>query len=89
VEPYNFAEKPVKMAELVCDGHQARRLLARFERFQRVVLDFQDVDLIGQAFADEVFRVFGQDHPEVTIHQINANERIQQMVSRVLSQKPR
>ena len=37
---------------------QARRLLARVDRFRTVVLDFKGVDAIGQAFADEVFRVF-------------------------------
>jgi hypothetical protein len=42
---------------------EAKRLLQRVERFRRVVLDFSGVALIGQSFADEVFRVFANAHP--------------------------
>jgi len=37
---------------------QAKRLLVRFERFKEIILDFENVESIGQAFADEIFRVF-------------------------------
>jgi hypothetical protein len=53
---------PVKMAEHspndLISRSQAKRLLLRIDRFRRVVLDFQSVNQIGQAFADEIFRVF-------------------------------
>lgn len=64
---------------------QAKRLLARFDRFKEVLLDFKDVDLIGQAFADEIFRVFCNSNPEVNIEFTNANNQVSRMIYRALS----
>lgn len=61
---------------------QAKRLLTRFERFKVVMLDFSGVDSIGQAFADEVFRVFKNQYPEVEIKYINASQDVKRMISR-------
>lgn len=36
---------------------QARRICNRLEEFKEVILDFQDVEYMGQGFADEVFKV--------------------------------
>jgi hypothetical protein len=55
---------------------QAKRLLTRAERFKEVFLDFKGVTEIGQGFADEVFRVFVRDHPDVKIYHINASEDV-------------
>jgi len=62
---------------------QAKRLLARFERFERVELDFTDVDEIGQGFADEVFRVFQVSHPNSQIVAINCNPQVDAMIKHV------
>jgi hypothetical protein len=51
-------------------------LIARFERFKVVLLDFEDVNEIGQAFADELFRVYGNDHPAVELVPINMTEPV-------------
>jgi len=59
---------------------QARRLVARLEQFEEVVLDFQDVEAIGQAFADEVFRVFRASHPAVRVVWCNTNPQIDRMI---------
>lgn len=61
---------------------QAKRLLNRFDRFKVVVLDFKGVESVGQAFADEVFRVFRDGHPEIDIVPINASSAVKQMISR-------
>jgi anti-sigma regulatory factor (Ser/Thr protein kinase)/anti-anti-sigma regulatory factor/Fe-S cluster biosynthesis and repair protein YggX len=61
---------------------QAKRLLSRFDRFREVVLDFKGVDFVGQAFADEIFRVFRLSHPSTQVIPINMNEEIEKMVSR-------
>jgi len=68
--------------EQLISRSQAKRLLGRFDRFKMVVLDFKGIKSIGQAFADEVFRVFVQAHPEVILAEINANETVQGMISR-------
>ncbi len=51
--------------------------------FKTVVLNFKDVPTIGQGFADEVFRVFRIEHPDVDVLAINANEEVQMMIGRV------
>jgi anti-sigma regulatory factor (Ser/Thr protein kinase) len=61
---------------------QAKRLLIRFDRFKEIVLDFQDVESIGQAFADEIFRVFQNEHPNINLHSINTNEQVLNMIKR-------
>jgi len=62
---------------------QAKRLLTRFERFKEIVLDFDNVDSIGQAFADEIFRVFTSQNPNVHLKPVNTNEQVQKMIAHV------
>ena len=61
---------------------QARRMLSGLEKFRSVILDFGRVPTIGQAFADEVFRVFQRQHPDVVIKPSNMNEAVKFMVER-------
>lgn len=61
---------------------QARRLLHTLTRFREVSLDFSGIPTVGQAFADEVFRVFRNAHPEVTIVPENMNENVAFMIRR-------
>jgi anti-sigma regulatory factor (Ser/Thr protein kinase) len=61
---------------------QAKRLLLGLEKFKNVVLDFKGVASVGQAFVDEVFRVFRNEHPGITIQYINANEEVDSMIKR-------
>lgn len=68
--------------EKLLSRSQAKRLLARFDRFETVILDFTGVDLIGQAFADEVFRVFPQSHPRVKLSVANAGSEVKAMIRR-------
>jgi anti-sigma regulatory factor (Ser/Thr protein kinase) len=63
---------------------QAKRLLARVERFREVVFDFKGVSMIGQAFADEIFRVFQNQNPQVHLTWINADAQIEGMIAHVL-----
>jgi len=87
-EDYGFTKTivPVKLMRYGDDNlvsrSQAKRLLARFDRFKTVVLDFSGVASIGQAFADEVFRVFRLKHPEVEIVPVHASSEVKRMISR-------
>ena len=56
--------------------------MARIDLFKSVILDFKDVPYIGQAFADEIFRVFANEHPDIEILVLNANEEVAKMISR-------
>jgi len=53
------------------------------EKFKIVVFDFEDVSMIGQAFADQIFRVFNNHYPQVEIKHINANKDVEDMIRRV------
>lgn len=87
-EEYTFAKTivPVRLAqyegEKLVSRSQAKRLSQRFERFRHVVLDFEGVAEIGQAFADELFRVFAMAHPAVVLAPINMTSAVASMVSR-------
>ena len=90
-EDYGFTKTvvPVKLMRYGDDNlvsrSQAKRLLARFDRFKVVILDFSSVALVGQAFADEVFRVFKAKHPEVELVAIHASAEVKKMISRAQS----
>lgn len=62
---------------------QARRLMAGLEKFKEIVLDFDKVEAIGQGFADEIFRVYKNSHPDKDIDFINANPEVRFMINRV------
>jgi len=90
-ENYSFSKTvvPVRLAqyghEKLISRSQAKRLLVRIDRFKVVIFDFDGVETIGQAFADEVFRVFRKHHPEVELHYVNACKDVEQMISRAES----
>jgi len=71
--------------EKLVSRSQAKRVLARFDRFDEVLLDFEGVDFMGQAFADEIFRVYRQKHPETEIHWIRANPRIDTTIKTIIN----
>lgn len=87
-DDYAFARTvvPVRLArvgdESLVSRSQAKRLLQRVEHFRHVVLDFAEVARVGQAFADEIFRVFANAHPEVELLPVNALPEVQQMIRR-------
>jgi hypothetical protein len=61
---------------------QAKRLVHGLERFREVVLDFEGVDLVGQGFADQVFRIWARQHPEVRLIPVAMSEPVAFMVER-------
>jgi anti-sigma regulatory factor (Ser/Thr protein kinase) len=87
-DEYGFTKTvvPVKLMRYGDDNlvsrSQAKRLLVRFDRFKVVMLDFSGVATVGQAFADEVFRVFRTKHPEVELIPIHASSEVKRMISR-------
>lgn len=42
------------------------------------------VPVVGQAFADEIFRVFQDKHPEIRLETENMNEGVRFMVQRAI-----
>jgi STAS-like domain of unknown function (DUF4325) len=68
---------------------QAKRILVGADKFTIVIFDFQDVATIGQAFADEIFRVFANEYPEIKITYVNAQPEVKKMISRAEKLKER
>lgn len=92
-DDYGFTKTvvPVRLTQYGDDKlvsrSQAKRLLVRVEKFKTVIFDFVDVDSVGQAFADEIFRVFKLQHPDMDLIYLNANKNVQQMITRALTRK--
>ncbi len=88
---FNKTIIPVRLAqygdELLVSRSQAKRLLARVDRFKIVILDFSEVSAIGQAFADEIFRVFTLKNKEINILHINANKDVEKMIIHAILNK--
>lgn len=84
---FNKTVVPVKMAQYGNDKlisrSQAKRVLARIELFKIVIFNFEGVEFIGQAFADEIFRVFSQKHPEIQLLTTETNSEVKKMIERV------
>jgi anti-sigma regulatory factor (Ser/Thr protein kinase) len=90
-DDYGFTKTvvPVRLTQFGDDKlvsrSQAKRLLVRLDKFKTVIFDFDDVETIGQAFADEIFRVFKLQHPKMDLIYLNANKHVEQMITRALS----
>ena len=71
-EEYDYSFQRTKVAVKLFHSEyfsrsEAKRLVSRIDEFKEVVLDFKGVTSLGQAFADEVFRVFQNSHPILPI----------------------
>lgn len=87
-DSFEFSKTTVKV-KLFREGveylsrSQARRIAAGLEKFKVVELDFSGVETIGQAFADEIFRVWQTQHSDIRIISVNAGENVLFMVKHV------
>ena len=64
---------------------QAKRVCNRLEKFQEVILDFDEVSWMGQGFAHQLFVIFNNLHPEIKLIPINMNEGVTNMYSHVIN----
>jgi anti-sigma regulatory factor (Ser/Thr protein kinase)/anti-anti-sigma regulatory factor len=76
---------PVRLSqygdEQLVSRSQAKRLLARVDKFKTVVLDFEGVNTIGHSYADEIFRVFATANSAIELAAINTNDDVRAMVN--------
>lgn len=84
---YGFDKTEIRVKLYTAGGvhisrSQARRILSGLEKFKIVLLDFEQVPLVGQAFADEIYRVFRNKHPGIEIQEENMSENVKFMVER-------
>ena len=90
-EDFDFSKTvvPMRLAqygeEQLVSRSQAKRVIARFDRFKLIILDFQGVQEVGQAFADEIFRVYALDHPNVELVPKGMSMQVEKMWLRAVA----
>ncbi|MBR3353186.1 DUF4325 domain-containing protein [Candidatus Saccharibacteria bacterium] len=75
---------PVKLfneGEIWISRSQAKKLLTGLDQYKKIIFDFAGIEVIGQAFADEIFRVFSIHHPDIELEPINMSDSVKLMVS--------
>jgi anti-sigma regulatory factor (Ser/Thr protein kinase) len=84
---YGFDKTEIRVKLFTTGGihvsrSQARRVLSGLEKFKIVMFDYDQVPMVGQAFADEIYRVFKNSHPNIVLQNENMNEGVKFMVER-------
>jgi anti-sigma regulatory factor (Ser/Thr protein kinase) len=84
---YGFDKTEIKVRLYIIGGvhisrSQARRVLSGLEKFKLIIMDYDKVPTVGQAFADEIYRVFKNKRPDIRVQDINMNEPVRFMVER-------
>lgn len=77
-------EIPVRLAQLsseLVSRSQAKWVMERATQFKTVILDFEGVVHVGQAFVDEVFRVFAVAHPHIQLKTTGMTPEVAKLVS--------
>lgn len=80
-----FVKTRIPIKEACINGEpvarsQARRICNRLDEFKEVILDFSNVEFMGQGFADEIFRVYAAAHAHVLLHPVNMLPTVERMV---------
>jgi len=80
---------PLRMASFgessLISRSQAKRVVRNLEKFHTIQLDFSGIATVGQGFADEIFRVYQNDNPDMQILPVNTNADIERMIKRVVA----
>jgi len=84
-----FSKTEIKL-KLIFDADpvsrsQAKRLCNGLNNFKDVILDFEDIEWMGQGFADQIFRVFAAENAGIKITPINMNEDVERMYKHSIS----
>ena len=87
-----FFKTHIPIAHMFASGapvsrSEARRLCNMISQFKEVILDFQNVEEIGQAFAHELFVVWQNFEPHIKLELANTNETVEWMIKRVKNTK--
>jgi len=91
LDEFGFSKTIIPLGLMKYEGEQlisrsqAKRLMSRVDQFREVVLDFKGITSIGQAFADEVFRIYRREHPQMHIYPMHMTAEVIRMIQRVVS----
>ena len=84
-EAFHTTEIPVRLARLSSDlvsRSQAKWALERANQFRTVILDYDGVSHVGQAFVDEIYRVFALSHPQIELRNIRTAPDVERGIRR-------
>jgi DNA-binding Lrp family transcriptional regulator len=82
---FHTTEIPVRLARLsseLVSRSQAKWALERADQFKTVILDFEGVTHVGQAFVDEIYRVFACANPHIRLQSIKMSPEVELGVRR-------
>ncbi len=82
-DAFHTTEIPVRLAQLsseLVSRSQAKWVTERATQFKTVILDFEGVQTVGQAFVDEVFRVFAAAHPHIQLKTMGLSPEVAKLV---------
>ena len=88
---YGFDKTEIRVKLFTSGGvhisrSQARRILTGLDKFKVILLDYENVPLVGQAFADEIYRVFQERYPDIRIENENMSEGVRFMIERATNE---
>lgn len=63
---------------------QAKRICNRLEQFEEVVLDFDEIEWMGQGFAHQIFVVFKKNNTKTRLLVENMSENVKKMYDHVI-----
>ena len=91
---YGFDKTEIRVKLFTSGGvhisrSQARRILVGLEKFKIVLFDYEKVPMVGQAFADEIYRVFQELHPDIRLENENMSEGVRFMIDRAKNEAKR
>lgn len=88
---YGFDKTEIRVKLFTARGihisrSQARRVLAGLDKFKIILFDYEKVPIVGQSFADEIYRVFQERHPDIRLENENMSEGVRFMVKRAVNE---
>ena len=93
-DEFGFSKTIIPLVLLKYEGEQlisrsqAKRLMTHVDKFREVVLDFKGITSIGQAFADEIFRIYRREHPSVHVYPVHMTPEVIRMIQRIVAENP-
>ena len=63
---------------------QAKRICNRLEQFEEVILDFDEIEWMGQGFAHQIFVVFPKNNTKTRLIVKNMSENVKKMYDHVI-----
>ncbi len=74
----------VQAGETLLSRSEAKRVAVDLDRFREALIDFTGVSVVGQGFADELFRVWANAHPGTALKPVGMSEAVEAAVLRAL-----